>query len=94
MSIPKSPAEVTPTWFVEHLGWNVTDVQIHEIGAGIGVADMWEKYRIASMFCLVYPAVASRGMDLDVPRERDLANVMLSRQARAAVDLDWVSLLP
>ena len=56
--------------------------------------DMWEKYRIASLFCLVYPAVAIRGMDLDVPRGTDLANVMLSRQARAAVDLDWLSLLP
>jgi hypothetical protein len=29
-----------------------------------------------------------------VPRERELANVMLSRQTRAATDLDWVSLLP
>jgi hypothetical protein len=44
------------------------------------LAGMWEKYRIASLFCLVYPAVASRGMDLDVPRERELANVMMSRQ--------------
>lgn len=58
------------------------------------LADMWEKYRVASLFCLVYPGVACRGMDLDVPRERDLANVMLNRQARAAVDLDWLSLLP
>jgi hypothetical protein len=66
------------------------------VAAGVpesDLADMWDKYRIASLFCLVYPAVASRGMDLDVPRERDLANVMMSRQARAAVDLDWMSLL-
>ena len=66
------------------------------ITAGVPEADlgeMWDKYRIASLFCLVYPGVASRGMDLDVPRERDLANVMLTRQARAAVDLDWMSLL-
>ncbi len=66
------------------------------VAAGVpesDLGDMWEKYRIASLFCLVYPAVASRGMDLDVPRERELANVMLSRQARAAVDLDWMSLL-
>lgn len=66
------------------------------VAAGVpepDLADMWDKYRIASLFCLVYPGVASRGMDLDVPRERDLANVMLSRQARAAVDLDWMSLL-
>jgi hypothetical protein len=67
------------------------------VAAGVPESDlehMWEKYRIASLFCLVYPVVASRGMDLDVPRERDLVNVMMSRQARAAVDLDWVSLLP
>lgn len=50
---------------------------------------MWEKYRIAAVFCLVYPVVASRGMDLDVPREAALANAMMSRQARGAVDLDW-----
>ena len=29
MSIPKSPADVTSAWFNEHLGWDVTDVQIH-----------------------------------------------------------------
>jgi hypothetical protein len=66
------------------------------VAAGVpdsDLVDMWDKYRIASLFCLVYPAVASRGMDLEVPRERELANVMLSRQARAAVDLDWMSLL-
>ena len=32
-------------------------------------------------------------MDLDVPREQALVNVMMSRQARGAVDLDWMSLL-
>ncbi len=64
--------------------------------AGVPASDlgnMWQKYRAASLFCLVYPAVAARGMDLDVPRERDLANVMMARQARAATDLDWVSML-
>jgi aminoglycoside phosphotransferase (APT) family kinase protein len=55
--------------------------------------DMWEKYRVAALFCLVYPVVASRGMDLEVPREQALVNVMMSRQARGAVDLDWMSLL-
>ncbi len=53
------------------------------VAAGVPESDlenMWEKYRVASLFCLVYPAVASRGMDLDVPRERDLANVMMSRR--------------
>jgi aminoglycoside phosphotransferase (APT) family kinase protein len=66
------------------------------IAGGVPASDldgMWDRYRVATLFCLVYPGVASRGMDLDVPREADLANVMLSRQARAAVDLDWMSLL-
>ena len=60
---------------------------------GSDLDDMWEKYRVAAAFCLVYPVVASRGMDLDVPREAALANVMMSRQARGAVDLDWMGVI-
>ena len=66
------------------------------IAAGVPEADlddMWDKYRAAALFCLVYPVVASRGMDLEVPREQALVNVMMSRQARGAVDLDWMALL-
>ena len=37
MSIPKHPDDVTPAWFREHLGWEVDHVDMHEIGAGIGV---------------------------------------------------------
>lgn len=57
------------------------------------VGGLWEDYRVAAVFCLVYPVVASRGMDLDVPREAALANAMMSRQARGAVDLDWLDVL-
>ena len=57
------------------------------------VAGLWEDYRTAAMFCLAYPVVASRGMDLDVPREAALANAMMSRQARGAADLDWLGVL-
>jgi hypothetical protein len=66
------------------------------VAAGVpasDLTDMWDKYRAAALFCLVYPGVASRGMDLDVPREAALANSMMTRQARAATDLDWMSLL-
>ena len=66
------------------------------VAHGVPASDlegMWEKYRIAAVFCLVYPVVASRGMDLDVPREAALANSMMSRQARGAVDLDWMGAL-
>jgi hypothetical protein len=38
MTIPKTPVDITPAWFREHLGWDVTGVQVHEIGAGIGVS--------------------------------------------------------
>lgn len=66
------------------------------VANGVPASDLdglWDKYRTAAVFCLVYPVVASRGMDLDVPREAALANVMMSRQARGAVDLDWLGAL-
>jgi Phosphotransferase enzyme family len=50
--------------------------------------DLWEQYRRAAYFCLVYPIVASRGMDFDDPRQRALLEVMASRFARAVRDLD------
>ncbi len=53
---------------------------------------MWDRYRLAAAFCLNYPVVASRGMDLDVPREAELVNVLMRRQARAALDHDWLSI--
>lgn len=64
----------------------------------LGVAEgdldgMRDRYRLAAAFCLNYPVVASRGMDLDVPREAELVNVLMRRQARAARDHDWLSIL-
>ena len=50
--------------------------------------DLWNQYRRAAYFCLVYPIVASRGMDLDDPRQRGLLDAMGSRFARAVRDLD------
>jgi Ser/Thr protein kinase RdoA (MazF antagonist) len=63
---------------------------------GVPEADlgrMWEDYRVAALFCLVYPIVASRGMDLADPRQRDLLDCMNSRFARAVEELDLASLL-
>lgn len=53
----------------------------------------WEDYRRAALFCLVYPVVASRGMDLDDPRQHDLTTVMFQRFARAVDQLDLPDLL-
>ena len=64
--------------------------------AGVPAGDLdglWEDYRRAALFCLVYPVVACRGMDLGVPREQALAAGMLDRVARAAADLDLADLL-
>ena len=61
------------------------------VAAGVPEAEtsrLWEDYRTAALFCLVYPVVACRGMDLDEPRQHRLAETMLSRFARAVEELD------
>ncbi|MEX2292637.1 MAG: phosphotransferase [Acidimicrobiales bacterium] len=54
---------------------------------------LWDDYRTAALFCLVYPVVASRGMDLHEPRQRALVDNMLTRFTRAVDDLALVDLL-
>lgn len=54
---------------------------------------LWDDYRVASLFCLVYPIVASRGMDFDDPRQFALIETMNGRCARAIEALDLESLL-
>jgi aminoglycoside/choline kinase family phosphotransferase len=54
---------------------------------------LWEDYRKAALFCLVYPIIASRGMDLDDPRQRDLVVCMMRRFDRAVRELDLAQLL-
>jgi Phosphotransferase enzyme family len=64
--------------------------------AGVPAADldgMWERYRVAALFCIVYPVIAARGMDLDVPREAGLVNTMMARLGSAAAALDLADLL-
>ena len=58
------------------------------------VGRLWDDYRKAALFCLVYPVVASRGMDLDDPRQRALVECMNTRFARAVDQLDLGALLP
>lgn len=64
--------------------------------AGVAAGDLsgaWEDYRKAALFCLVYPIVASRGMDLTDPRQHDLVACMIDRFARAVEDLELTMLL-
>jgi hypothetical protein len=64
--------------------------------AGAPAADLataWQDYRTAALFCLVYPVVASRGMDFADPRQRHLIECMMSRFARAIEQLELAELL-
>jgi len=64
--------------------------------AGVPAADldgMWERYRAAALFCIVYPVIGARGMNLDIPREVDLVNTMMGRLGSAAAALDLADLL-
>ena len=55
---------------------------------------LWENYRSAALFCLAYPIIASRGMDLTDKRSFELVDCMNTRFDRAVRELDLVSLLP
>ena len=66
------------------------------VASGVPEGDlsrMWEDYRTAALFCLVYPIVASRGMDLADPRQHELVDSMLRRFDRAVDQLQLADLL-
>jgi hypothetical protein len=54
---------------------------------------LWGHYRTAALFCLAYPVVASRGMDLADPRQRALVGHMSTRFDRAVTELRLADLL-
>ena len=55
--------------------------------------ELWLNYRKATLFCLVYPVVASRGMDVSDPRQLRLLECMNERFTRAAEQLSLDELL-
>jgi len=55
---------------------------------------LWQHYRSAALFCLAYPIIASRGMDLTDKRSFDLVDCMNTRFDRAVRELNLVELLP
>ena len=64
--------------------------------AGVAAEDterLWDDYRLAALFCLVYPVVASRGMDLGDPRQFELLDKLNTRFARALEELALAELL-
>lgn len=66
------------------------------IESGVLATDLeraWDDYRAAALFCLVYPVVASRGMDLTDPRQLQLIETMTSRIGRAVIELDLADLI-
>jgi len=54
---------------------------------------LWQHYRTAALFCLAYPIVASRGMDLSDPRQYALVDSMNTRFDRAVRELALADLL-
>jgi hypothetical protein len=67
---------------------------LHAAGVSEGeTAGLWENYRVAALFCLVYPIVAARGMDLDDPRQFALVDTMSRRCGRVIEELGLEDLL-
>lgn len=67
--------------------------------ASHGVADYsweraWTQYRVALMFGLVYPVLASTRYDTSTEQGKILLNTMVARASQAIVDHDALSLLP
>jgi hypothetical protein len=58
-----------------------------------GFADLWEDYREAALFALVYPITVCGSFDLD-PRSRALGDVFLTRSLDAIQDLEAIDKLP
>lgn len=56
-------------------------------------AEMWDRYRHATLFCICYPMIAARGMDLFDERSRALLAAGFERFARATDELDLPDLL-
>ena len=54
---------------------------------------LWQHYRTSALFCLVYPIVASRGMDLADPRQHRLVESMNERFVRAVTELNLAELV-
>ena len=56
-------------------------------------ANLWEQYRRAALFCVIYPLAAVRQMDLTDQRQYDLIDAMVGRAARVVGELDLADLL-
>ncbi len=54
---------------------------------------LWDDYRYAALFCLIYPFGASLGMDLQDERQRGLVLLMNDRFARGVNELNLPDLL-
>ena len=60
----------------------------------LSFADLWESYRLNTLFALVYPVIICGGLDLENPRERALGDLVLSRCLAAITELKAGEKLP
>ena len=68
-------------------------LQKHGI-TGYSAADLWEEYREAALFALVYPITVCGGLDLTNDRARALGDVFLTRSLDAISELKAIERLP
>jgi hypothetical protein len=61
---------------------------------GYSFEQCWDEYRVALLFCLVYPMTAFGHYDLTNERTRELAMTMLARSTRAIAETGALDLLP
>jgi len=61
---------------------------------GYGLDQCWEDYRLATLFCFVYPVVLMGGLDLGNPRSHELERTIFERSTTAITELDAMELLP
>ena len=70
------------------------DALVAEGVAGYDFDQCWEDYRLATLFCFVYPVVLMGGLDLGNPRSHELERTIFERSTTAIADLGAVELLP
>jgi hypothetical protein len=56
--------------------------------------ELWQAYRLVSLYCLVYPMIAGAAVDIENPRALDLLRCAASRAWAAIEDHQAVHLLP
>ncbi len=61
---------------------------------GYPFEEMWHDYRVATLFCLVYPVIAGGGLTVEDERHVELCRTLFERCTAAITDLACLDLIP